>query len=264
MKLLEMNHIRKSFGDTEVLKDISFSVEEGEVISIIGPSGSGKSTLLRCATLLEQMDGGELIYLGEKAAWNDANGHSVYAKQGDLKKIQQYFSLVFQNFNLFPQYTALENVMLAKKLLAAEQPDFKERKREILTAIEVQAKVLLTQMGLDNRMDNYPHQLSGGQCQRVAIARALALQPDILCFDEPTSALDPELTGEVLKVIRELADQNTTMIIVTHEMAFARDVADHVIFMDDGRIVEQGDPRQVFENPSEERTKQFLSRFHEG
>lgn len=168
------------------------------------------------------------------------------------------------NFNLFPQYTALENVMLAKKLLAAEQPDFKERKREILTAIEVQAKVLLTQMGLDNRMDNYPHQLSGGQCQRVAIARALALQPDILCFDEPTSALDPELTGEVLKVIRELADQNTTMIIVTHEMAFARDVADHVIFMDDGRIVEQGDPRQVFENPSEERTKQFLSRFHEG
>ena len=154
--------------------------------------------------------------------------------------------------------------MLAKKLLAAEQPDFKERKREILTAIEVQAKVLLTQMGLDNRMDNYPHQLSSGQCQRVAIARALALQPDILCFDEPTSALDPELTGEVLKVIRELADQNTTMIIVTHEMAFARDVADHVIFMDDGRIVEQGDPRQVFENPSEERTKQFLSRFHEG
>ena len=181
-----------------------------------------------------------------------------------IRKKRLHFGLVFQNFNLFPQYTALENVMLAKKLLAAEQPDFKERKREILTAIEVQAKVLLTQMGLDNRMDNYPHQLSGGQCQRVAIARALALQPDILCFDETTSALDPELTGEVLKVIRELADQNTTMIIVTHEMAFARDVADHVIFMDDGRIVEQGDPRQVFENPSEERTKQFLSRFHEG
>ena len=181
-----------------------------------------------------------------------------------IRKKRLHFGLVFQNFNLFPQYTALENVMLAKKLLAAEQPDFKERKREILTAIEVQAKVLLTQMGLDNRMDNYPHQLSGGQCQRVAIARALALQPDILCFDEPTSALDPELTGEVLKVIRELADQNTTMIIVTHEMAFARDVADHVIFMDDGRIVEQGDPHQVFENPSEERTKQFLSRFHEG
>ena len=181
-----------------------------------------------------------------------------------IRKKRLHLGLVFQNFNLFPQYTALENVMLAKKLLAAEQPDFKERKREILTAIEVQAKVLLTQMGLDNRMDNYPHQLSGGQCQRVAIARALALQPDILCFDEPTSALDPELTGEVLKVIRELADQNTTMIIVTHEMAFARDVADHVIFMDDGRIVEQGDPRQMFENPSEERTKQFLSRFHEG
>ena len=190
--------------------------------------------------------------------------HFLMPQESVIRKKRLHFGLVFQNFNLFPQYTALENVMLAKKLLAAEQPDFKERKREILTAIEVQAKVLLTQMGLDNRMDNYPHQLSGGQCQRVAIARALALQPDILCFDEPTSALDPELTGEVLKVIRELADQNTTMIIVTHEMAFARDVADHVIFMDDGRIVEQGDPRQVFENPSEERTKQFLSRFHEG
>ena len=191
-------------------------------------------------------------------------GRSLGPQKGLIRQLRQHVGFVFQNFNLFPQYTALENVMLAKKLLAAEQPDFKERKREILTAIEVQAKVLLTQMGLDNRMDNYPHQLSGGQCQRVAIARALALQPDILCFDEPTSALDPELTGEVLKVIRELADQNTTMIIVTHEMAFARDVADHVIFMDDGRIVEQGDPRQVFENPSEERTKQFLSRFHEG
>ena len=240
------------------------SVEEGEIVSIIGPSGSGKSTLLRCATMLEDMDSGEVIYLGKKAAWTGDKGKAVYAGKKELKEIQSQYGLVFQNFNLFPQYTALENVMLAKKLLAAEQPDFKERKREILTAIEVQAKVLLTQMGLDNRMDNYPHQLSGGQCQRVAIARALALQPDILCFDEPTSALDPELTGEVLKVIHELADQNTTMIIVTHEMAFARDVADHVIFMDDGRIVEQGDPRQVFENPSEERTKQFLSRFHEG
>ncbi len=181
-----------------------------------------------------------------------------------IRKKRLHFGLVFQNFNLFPAVYRSGKCNAAKKLLAAEQPDFKERKREILTAIEVQAKVLLTQMGLDNRMDNYPHQLSGGQCQRVAIARALALQPDILCFDEPTSALDPELTGEVLKVIRELADQNTTMIIVTHEMAFARDVADHVLFMDDGRIVEQGDPRQVFENPSEERTKQFLSRFHEG
>lgn len=163
-----------------------------------------------------------------------------------------------------PDYTALENVMLAKKLLAAEQPDFKERKREILTAIEVQAKVLLTQMGLDNRMDNYPHQLSGGQCQRVAIARALALQPDILCFDEPTSALDPELTGEVLKVIRELADQNTTMIIVTHEMAFARDVSTRTIFMDQGYIVEDAPPAELFKNPKNARTREFLSRYLAG
>ena len=263
MSLLEMKHIKKEFGGMPVIRDISLSVEQGEILAIIGPSGSGKSTLLRCATMLETIDDGEILYLGKRAAWVE-NGKPAFPKKQELKEIQSCFGLVFQNFNLFPQYTALENVMLAKKLLAAEQPDFKERKREILTAIEVQAKVLLTQMGLDNRMDNYPHQLSGGQCQRVAIARALALQPDILCFDEPTSALDPELTGEVLKVIRELADQNTTMIIVTHEMAFARDVADHVIFMDDGRIVEQGDPRQVFENPSEERTKQFLSRFHEG
>lgn len=263
MSLLEMKHIKKEFGGMPVIRDISLSVEQGEILAIIGPSGSGKSTLLRCATMLETIDDGEILYLGKRAAWVE-NGRPAFPKKQEMKEIQSCFGLVFQNFNLFPQYTALENVMLAKKLLAAEQPDFKERKREILTAIEVQAKVLLTQMGLDNRMDNYPHQLSGGQCQRVAIARALALQPDILCFDEPTSALDPELTGEVLKVIRELADQNTTMIIVTHEMAFARDVADHVIFMDDGRIVEQGDPRQVFENPSEERTKQFLSRFHEG
>ena len=261
MPILEVEHISKSFNKTPVLKDVGFNLEKGQAVSIIGSSGSGKTTLLRCLNFLEHPDNGIIRVNGEtlfNASVPATTQESVIVKK------RLHFGLVFQNFNLFPQYTALENVMLAKKLLAAEQPDFKERKREILTAIEVQAKVLLTQMGLDNRMDNYPHQLSGGQCQRVAIARALALQPDILCFDEPTSALDPELTGEVLKVIRELADQNTTMIIVTHEMAFARDVADHVIFMDDGRIVEQGDPRQVFENPSEERTKQFLSRFHEG
>ena len=261
MPILEVEHISKSFNKTPVLKDVGFNLEKGQAVSIIGSSGSGKTTLLRCLNFLEHPDNGIIRVNGETlfdASVPATNQESV------IRKKRLHFGLVFQNFNLFPQYTALENVMLAKKLLAAEQPDFKERKREILTAIEVQAKVLLTQMGLDNRMDNYPHQLSGGQCQRVAIARALALQPDILCFDEPTSALDPELTGEVLKVIRELADQNTTMIIVTHEMAFARDVADHVIFMDDGRIVEQGDPRQVFENPSKERTKQFLSRFHEG
>ena len=260
MPILEVEHISKSFNKTPVLKDVGFNLEKGQAVSIIGSSGSGKTTLLRCLNFLEHPDNGIIRVNGETLF--DASVPAT--TQESVKEILMETGFVFQNFNLFPQYTALENVMLAKKLLAAEQPDFKERKREILTAIEVQAKVLLTQMGLDNRMDNYPHQLSGGQCQRVAIARALALQPDILCFDEPTSALDPELTGEVLKVIRELADQNTTMIIVTHEMAFARDVADHVIFMDDGRIVEQGDPRQVFENPSEERTKQFLSRFHEG
>ncbi len=261
MPILEVEHISKSFNKTPVLKDVGFNLEKGQAVSIIGSSGSGKTTLLRCLNFLEHPDNGIIRVNGETLF--DASVPAT-TQESVIRKNRLHFGLVFQNFNLFPQYTALENVMLAKKLLAAEQPDFKERKREILTAIEVQAKVLLTQMGLDNRMDNYPHQLSGGQCQRVAIARALALQPDILCFDEPTSALDPELTGEVLKVIHELADQNTTMIIVTHEMAFARDVADHVIFMDDGRIVEQGDPRQVFENPSEERTKQFLSRFHEG
>ena len=261
MPILEVEHISKSFNKTPVLKDVGFKIEKVQAVSIIGSSGSGKTTLLRCLNFLEHPDNGIIRVNGETLF--DASVPAT-TQQPVIRKKRLHFGLVFQNFTLFPQYTALENVMLAKKLLAAEQPDFKERKREILTAIEVQAKVLLTQMGLDNRMDNYPHQLSGGQCQRVAIARALALQPDILCFDEPTSALDPELTGEVLKVIRELADQNTTMIIVTHEMAFARDVADHVIFMDDGRIVEQGDPRQMFENPSEERTKQFLSRFHEG
>lgn len=261
MPILEVEHISKSFNKTPVLKDVGFNLEKGQAVSIIGSSGSGKTTLLRCLNFLERPDNGIIRVNGETLFDSSV---PATTQESVIRKKRLHFGLVFQNFNLFPQYTALENVMLAKKLLAAEQPDFKERKREILTAIEVQAKVLLTQMGLDNRMDNYPHQLSGGQCQRVAIARALALQPDILCFDEPTSALDPELTGEVLKVIRELADQNTTMIIVTHEMAFARDVADHVIFMDDGRIVEQGDPRQVFENPSKERTKQFLSRFHEG
>ena len=178
--------------------------------------------------------------------------------------IRDSFGLVFQSFNLFPQYTALENVMLAKELLAKEQPEYKTGKKEIHEEIRVLAEELLRQMGLSDRMSNYPHQLSGGQCQRVAIARALALKPDILCFDEPTSALDPELTGEVLKVMKELADQKTTMIIVTHEMAFARDVAGHVIFMDDGYILEQGTPEQVFEHSHEERTRQFLSRFTQG
>ena len=251
MKLLEMNHIRKSFGDTEVLKDISFSVEEGEVISIIGPSGSGKSTLLRCATLLEQMDGGELIYLGEKAAWNDVNGHSVYAKQGDLKKIQQYFSLVFQNFNLFPHYSVLKNLMDPQiRVLGRDKGEAQQRARK-----------LLEKMGLSDKENAYPCELSGGQQQRVAIARALAMDPEILFFDEPTSALDPELTGEILKVIRDLAEEHMTMVIVTHEMSFAQDVADRVIFMADGVIVEEGTPEEVMVNTREERTRQFLGRY---
>lgn len=253
MKLLEMNHIRKSFGDTEVLKDISFSVEEGEVISIIGPSGSGKSTLLRCATLLEQMDGGELIYLGEKAAWNDANGHSVYAKQGDLKKIQQYFSLVFQNFNLFPHYSVLKNIMDAPICVQKRNKD----------EVQKEAEALLAKMGLEHRGTAYPCELSGGQQQRVSIARALAMKPKILFFDEPTSALDPELTLEILKVIRELAKEKMTMVIVTHEMTFARDVSDRVIFMDKGVIVEEGTPEQVIDHPQHERTKAFLRKIYD-
>lgn len=261
MPILEAEHIRKNFDHTQVLKDISFSLEQGQVVSIIGSSGSGKTTLLRCLNFLERPDGGIIRVNGETLF--DA-GRPAAQNEQDIRKKRLHFGLVFQSFNLFPQYTALQNVMLAKELLAREAPDYKARKKEILKEIEAQAELLLRQMGLSDRMNNYPHQLSGGQCQRVAIARALALTPDILCFDEPTSALDPELTGEVLKVIRELAEQQTTMIIVTHEMAFARDVANHVIFMDDGGILEQGDPHEVMEHPREERTKQFLSRFTQG
>ena len=261
MAILEVNHIEKHFGKTKVLKDVSFSMEEGSAIAIIGSSGSGKTTLLRCLNFLEKPNKGtikvrdEILFDADNAATD---------KDADLRKKRLHFGMVFQSFNLFPQYTALQNVTLAERLLAQEQPDFKQNKKEILANIDEHGKQLLDRMGLTERMDHYPHQLSGGQQQRVAIARALALQPDILCFDEPTSALDPELTGEVLKVIRSLADQKTTMIIVTHEMAFARDVADHVIFMDGGVIVEQGDPHQVIEHPKEERTKQFFSRYAQG
>lgn len=258
MSILEVKHIRKTFENTEVLKDISFSLEQGQVVSIIGSSGSGKTTLLRCLNFLERPDNGIIRVNGETLF--DADDPDTQ-REAEIRKKRLHFGLVFQSFNLFPQYTAKQNVMLARELLAKELPEYKTEKREIHQEIEKEAETLLTQMGLSDRMDHYPHQLSGGQCQRVAIARALALNPDILCFDEPTSALDPELTGEVLKVIRELADKKTTMIIVTHEMAFARDVANHVIFMDDGRILEQGEPLQVFENPREERTRQFLSRF---
>lgn len=229
MKLLEIENLKKSFEDLDVLHDISLGVEEGEVIAIIGPSGSGKSTLLRCCTGLEQADSGTIHYEGS-------------------------YGLVFQNFNLFPHYSVLKNIMDAP--ISVQKQSKKEAEKE--------ARRLLEKMGLGDKADAYPCQLSGGQQQRVAIARALALKPSILFFDEPTSALDPELTGEILKVIRELAEEKMTMVIVTHEMSFARDVADRVIFMDGGYIIEQGDPKEVIEHPKEERTRQFLARFMQG
>lgn len=261
MSILEVEHIEKHFGKTKVLKDVSFSLDEGNALAIIGSSGSGKTTLLRCMNFLERPNSGVIKVKGE-TLFDAALG--IKEKEHELRKKRLHFGMVFQSFNLFPQYTALENVILAEKLLAQERQDFSQNKKAIFDEIEQHGKQLLDQMGLSERMTHYPHQLSGGQQQRVAIARALALKPDILCFDEPTSALDPELTGEVLKVIRGLASQKTTMIIVTHEMAFARDVADKVIFMDEGVIVEQGDPKEVINNPKEERTKQFLSRYAQG
>ena len=260
MAILEVRNIEKHFGDTKVLKDISFDLEEGKALAIIGSTGSGKTTLLRCLNFLEAPDQGT-ITVRDELLFDAADPKTQLEK--DIRKKRLHFGMVFQSFNLFPQYTALENVMLANQLQAKERPDFKKNKKQIFADIEANARALLAQMGLADRADHYPHQLSGGQQQRVAIARALAMKPDILCFDEPTSALDPELTGEVLRVIRSLADQKTTMVIVTHEMAFARDVADTVIFMDGGVIVEQGDAKQVIEHPQQERTKQFLQRFAE-
>lgn len=261
MAILEVKNIEKHFGSTKVLKDVSFSLEKGNALAIIGSSGSGKTTLLRCLNFLETPDRGTIAVTG-KTIFDAAQ--PVKMKDEDLRRNRLHFGMVFQAFHLFPQYTALENVMLAEQLLAQERSDYKQNKKQILKEIEIHGKELLEQMGLADRAGHYPHQLSGGQQQRVAIARALALKPDILCFDEPTSALDPELTGEVLKVIRGLADQKTTMIIVTHEMAFARDVADQIIFMDEGYIVEQGEAKQVIDHPKEERTKQFLSRYTQG
>ena len=258
MAILEVHHIEKHFGATRVLEDISFSLEKGQALAIIGSSGSGKTTLLRCLNFLEKPDRGS-ISVGGSVIFDADN--PATQRESEVRKKRLHFGLVFQSFNLFPQYTALKNVTLARELLAQEQPDFKQNKKEILEQIEAEGRELLAKMGLSERAGHYPSQLSGGQQQRVAIARALALHPDILCFDEPTSALDPELTGEVLKVIRSLAQQKTTMIIVTHEMAFARDVADEVVFMDGGVIVEQGPARQVIEHPREERTRQFLSRY---
>jgi polar amino acid transport system ATP-binding protein len=251
MNILEIEHCRKQFGANEVLTDISLTVSEGQVVSIIGPSGSGKSTLLRCATLLETMDGGSLKYLG-KSAVRDEGGKAVYASHAELRQLRSSFGLVFQNFNLFPHYTVLKNITEAPMLIQ------KREKNEVYAT----ARDLLAKMGLADREDAYPYQLSGGQQQRVSIARALAMKPKILFFDEPTSALDPELTGEILKVIRNLAADHMTMVIVTHEMAFARDVSDHVIFMDGGVIVEQGNPTDIINNPTQERTIQFLARFN--
>lgn len=251
MKLLEINNIRKRYDDNEVLKNISVSVNEGEVVSIIGPSGSGKSTLLRCATMLEKMDGGELIYFGKKAAWNDKNGKSVYAPKAQLKEIQSYYSLVFQNFNLFPHFTVLKN-------LAHAPINVQKRNKEEVYA---QCRELLKRIGLADKEKAYPCQLSGGQQQRVSIARALAMNPKILFFDEPTSALDPELTSEILTVIKELAKEHMTMVIVTHEMNFARDVSNRIIFMEDGYIVEEGEAQELINNPKNIRTKEFISKF---
>ena len=248
MKVLDMQGIRKSFGELEVLKDISLSVEEGEVVAVIGPSGSGKSTLLRCATLLETVDGGSITYLDQAVAWEE-NGAAVYAPPRELREVRQVFGLVFQNFNLFPHFSVLRNIMDAP---------IKVQKRPG-AEVEQEARELLKKMGLEGREDAYPFQLSGGQQQRVAIARALAMNPKLLFFDEPTSALDPELTGEVLRVIRRLAEEKMTMVIVTHEMGFARQVADRVIFMDGGVIIEQGGP-ELIDHPTQARTRAFLNK----
>ncbi|MDE6625343.1 MAG: amino acid ABC transporter ATP-binding protein [Lachnospiraceae bacterium] len=249
MNVIEMNHVKKSFGDKEVLKDISFFVEEGEVVSVIGPSGSGKSTLLRCATFLERMDAGSINYL-EKEIVEDKDGAAVYPSKKELRTVCTNFGLVFQNFNLFPHYSVLKNILDAP--VSIQKRDREEVYEEV--------KKLLEKVGLSDKENAYPCELSGGQQQRVAIARALALKPKMLYFDEPTSALDPEITAGILKIMKELAAEKMTMVIVTHEIDFARAVSDRVIFMDNGVIVEQGKPEDVIDNPSNDRTKEFLKK----
>ena len=251
MKLLEMNHIKKEFDGLGVLKDISLAVEEGEIVSIIGPSGSGKSTMLRCATMLEEIDGGEILYMGKKAAWVE-NGKVMHPDKKEMKEIRSCFGLVFQNFNLFPHYSVLKNITDAPIHVQKRNKD----------EVYKEAMELLKKMGLEDKADAYPFQLSGGQCQRVAIARALALNPKILFFDEPTSALDPQLTGEILKVIKDLAAEHMTMVIVTHEMNFARNVADHIVFMENGVIVKEGAPEELFTSDNQ-RIKEFLGKFRD-
>lgn len=257
MAILEVKNIKKSFGNAEVLKGVDFSMEKGEIIAVIGSSGSGKTTLLRCINFLETATGGEIYVDGEKIF--DASDKTKISA-AEMRRRQLNFGLVFQSFNLFPQYSVLENVTLAPKILAKERSDFKTRKKEIFDEIEKNAKDLLDRVGLADKLDSYPCELSGGQQQRVSIARALAQNPKILFFDEPTSALDPELTNEILKVIKDLAKKRITMVIVTHEIEFAKSVADRIIFMDGGVVLEDGAPEEVIDNPKNERTREFLSK----
>ena len=257
MALLEASGIGKNFGETKVLKDISLNLEQGEALAIIGSSGSGKTTLLRCLNFLERPDTG-IIKVNGETMWDAAD--PATQRESEVRKKRLHFGLVFQNFNLFPQYTALQNVMLAGELLAKERPDYKANKKAIHAQLEQQAQELLAQMGLSARAGHYPHQLSGGQQQRVAIARALATDPEIIYFDEPTSALDPELTGEVLSVMRQLAEEGMTMLVVTHEMGFARNVSSKTVFMENGVVVEQAPSREFFADPKEERTRAFLQK----
>ena len=252
MSLLEINHVKKQFDGNTVLEDISLSLEEGQVLGIIGPSGSGKSTLLRCAVMLEKVDGGTICYDGQYLAHTTETKKVEYARGEQLKAIRSMFGIVFQNYNLFPHFSVLRNITEAPIHVLKQKPE----------EARMKAMELLKKMGLEDKADAYPCQLSGGQQQRVSIARALALEPKILFFDEPTSALDPELTGEILKVIRELAREHMTMVIVTHEMGFARDVSDHIIFMEGGYIVEQGAPEEVIHAPKNQRTREFLKRFY--
>ncbi len=254
MKMIEANNLKKSFGENEVLKNISLEVDKGDVLAIIGPSGSGKSTLLRCITQLETVDSGEIIICGDTLVKNNEQGKAVYSSKKDKAKISRHLGLVFQSFNLFPHFSVMRNITEAQRIVLGKSKQESEE-----TAVE-----LLKKMGLAGKENAYPCELSGGQQQRVSIARALALNPDILLFDEPTSALDPELTGEILKVMRALAAEKMTMVVVTHEMLFAKNVADKVIFMDNGYIIENGTPDDVFNKTRNERTKAFLSRYYSG
>ena len=260
MAILEVKNLCKRFGKTQVLRGVSFSMEKGEVVAIIGSSGTGKTTLLRCINFLDEADKGEISVDGETVF---DGGSAKKMSNAQLRKNQLNFGLVFQSFNLFPQYSALENVTLAPLLLAKEQPDYREKKKEYIQKINDDAVALLTRVGLSDRLGNYPCELSGGQQQRVSIARALMNNPKVLFFDEPTSALDPELTGEILRVIRDLAAKNVTMVIVTHEIEFAKNVADRIIFMSDGVVLEDGAPSEVIDNPKNEKTRMFLQKMNE-